>query len=69
MRLSAAFPFLAAYILLSGATGVTGVTTEDMAAFRVVPRGGTGGTDDAAGSTGSLRSSTQPLPDDLWFPR
>jgi hypothetical protein len=44
----------------SGAgTGVTGVTTEDMAAFRVVPRGGTGGTDDAAGSTGSLRSSTR----------
>jgi hypothetical protein len=66
MRLSAAFPFLAAYILVSGGTGVT---TEDMAAFRVVPRGGTGGTDDAAGSTGSLRSSTSSLLDRLWFPR
>jgi hypothetical protein len=63
------FPFLAAYILVSGATGVTGVTTEDMAAFRVVPRGGTGGTDDATGSTGSLRSSTSSLLDRLWFPR
>jgi hypothetical protein len=57
MRLSAGFLFFAAYILLSGGTGVTGVTAEDMATFRVV-RGGTGGTDDAAGSTGSQRSST-----------